>query len=164
MSIWALEQKQIELSDGRVWNTDSQCAVWDMNIPREGKFSTSFEDVVAFLRKYGKKWAFQGEKGQNSGYRHWQIKYSLHTKRCLSPLVDLLQSMKIYPCLKAGNVMISPTSINGKEKFSYVMKEDTPKTVLGLIRTIKILFQSLLLRSPVNGILGRGIILTFCLL
>lgn len=92
--------------------------VWD--------FTLKFEDQELKLLKDNlnnncKKWVFQKEKGE-SGYVHWQGRFSLKKKKSLSSLIALFSNYDHW-----HGVHFSPTSkeIALSNNFNYVMKDDS---------------------------------------
>ena len=59
-------------------------AVWDFTISMD---KVGSEDLVFWLKKFCKKYSFQGEKGAGpGGYEHWQGRISLKVKARKCPL------------------------------------------------------------------------------
>ena len=85
---------------------------WDITTPIN-QFENHM-DLVKLLHKHCKKWSFQKEKGDKTGYIHYQIRISLKTKQRLTGL------SKIFP-----KSHFSPTSNENKNNNFYVLKEDT---------------------------------------
>lgn len=69
------------------------------------------QDMKSFLNLHCKKWVFQQEKGDNTGYLHWQGRVSLKVKCRKGP--DLI------------GIRWSPTSNKCKDDDFYVMKPET---------------------------------------
>lgn len=74
---------------------------------------------MTWLKSNCKKACFQLEQG-DTGYRHWQGRFSLMKKRNKSPLMNLFTSLD----MKVPNYLEQTTTQNQKECF-YVMKADT---------------------------------------
>lgn len=70
------------------------------------------EEVQDWCETHCDKWAFQLEKGQKTGYMHWQLRVSLITKA------------RVPPKLSAG-ARYSPTSNENRNNFDYVTKDHT---------------------------------------
>lgn len=83
-------------------------AIWDFTISME--FVTK-EELRIWLKKFSKKYTFQGELGKLTGFKHWQGRVSLKVKSRKCPL--------------EYHVHWSVTSSNSMEDTFYVMKEDT---------------------------------------
>lgn len=77
---------------------------------------TSNEDPRDFLKEYCKKWVYQFELGEETGHRHYQIKMSLKDKK---------RNTELGKMTKHLGVRWSPSSNNGKQSFTYVMKDAT---------------------------------------
>lgn len=86
----------------------SQVSVWDFSTKA---LSHSVEDMKTFLREHCKKWVFQEEKGEMTGYMHYQGRASLKVKA------------RIAPWLK--DTQWSVTSNENRDNQFYVMKTDT---------------------------------------
>lgn len=71
-------------------------------------------DVMTWLKDYCKKWCFQEEQG-DTGYMHYQGRFSLVKKRRLTEIAKMIP----FP------MHLSPTSNAGSTEFCYVMKTDT---------------------------------------
>lgn len=94
----------------------SECAQWDFRINME---AVDKYKLCQYLQELGKKWLFQGEQG-DSGYKHWQGRISLWKKRTKRPLMRLFSEIGCpIPHY------LEPTSGQGNQGFSYVMKADT---------------------------------------
>lgn len=91
--------------------TTSACCVWDFTCPRD---IIDQKNLASWLRAQCKKFTFQGEIGE-SGYRHWQGRFSLKVKERKTTLVK-----KIIP-----GMHVSVTSDENKDNMFYVMKEET---------------------------------------
>lgn len=74
----------------------------------------SANDPRALLVKHGKQWAYQQERGEQTGSLHWQCRVSLQEK-CTEA-----RARTLFP-----SAHISPTSNANKGNRFYVMKEDT---------------------------------------
>lgn len=77
--------------------------------------SEQFNDEITIktaLNKYCKAWCFQLEEGSETGYKHFQGRFSLITKSRKGNIPGI-------------NARYSPTSSPSSTNFDYVMKEDT---------------------------------------
>lgn len=74
--------------------------------------------ITEWLKVKCKKWAFQLEKGKETGYIHWQCRFSLHVKE--RPIGVGAQFKRLG--LKSH---ITPTSKLAMNNVSYVVKTDT---------------------------------------
>lgn len=103
-------------------STVSNCAVWDATIDSS---KVTFEALKEFLPTIAKKWVFQLECG-DTGYLHYQMRFSLIKRRTLNPLLNLFESG-----IGHRPSHVRPTTVSECEKFrmkgeaSYVMKADT---------------------------------------
>ena len=62
----------------------SACYVYDFT----EKFGRSAEELIFSLKKLCKKWGFQREIGENTGYDHYQGRISLYKKLRLGELIN----------------------------------------------------------------------------
>lgn len=86
-----------------------QC-VYDFRI---SKSSIERDALKRILKTHCKKWCFQGEKGEQTGYEHWQ-------GRC-----SMKQKMRIEGVIKIIPGHISLTSKENRDNNFYVTKEET---------------------------------------
>ena len=77
--------------------------------------------LSAFLHKIAKKFTFQLEKGESTGYEHWQGRFSLWKKKQKPALMDLIKSMD-EPLF---NYLEPTTNKEHQRTAFYCMKEDT---------------------------------------
>lgn len=75
------------------------------------------EELMAWLILYCKKWVFQLEEG-DTGYRHWQGRFSLMKKRTKDTLMKLFKG-------KVPNYLKPTATENHLDEYFYAMKEDT---------------------------------------
>lgn len=73
--------------------------------------------LVPWLKKNAKKWAFQVEKGEETGYLHYQGRFSLFKKIRLSALINQVK-------LELPGIHLSCSSAAGAESL-YIFKEHT---------------------------------------
>lgn len=102
----------------------SQCAVWDF---RANEDSFNEVQLMDFFKQNTKKWTFQKEKA-DSGYIHWQGRFSLIKKRSKAKLMDLFEASQLKP----PNYLSPTATTNHKEEFFYAQKADT--RILGPFR------------------------------
>lgn len=95
--------------------TNGGAAVWDMTLKQE--YATK-EQLIKWLKANCKEATFQLERG-DTGYMHWQGRFSLLKKRCKNPLMNLFKSHGIEP------PYLSITSNENRNNNFYVLKEDT---------------------------------------
>lgn len=87
--------------------------VWDITIPAS---EVSVGDLTTKLKNHCKKWAFSKEKGEQTGYEHYQCRVSLKNKARLGGIKALFEIEKAH---------FSITSIQNRDNNFYVVKEDT---------------------------------------
>lgn len=95
----------------------SACVGYDITIPKE-KYETA-EMLMHMLFKWCKKWVFQIEKGEKTGYVHYQCRVHLMKKQTLQGVLA-----DIAPVV-GGNWSITSKSVHDGNKFNYVMKMQT---------------------------------------
>lgn len=92
--------------------TKSALATWDITIPKGVLTPELLKDD---LSRVARQWAFQLERGEETGYEHWQCRVALK-ERTRSPW-----KVTAFP-----GQHYTPTSTAGVgSKFSYVMKTET---------------------------------------
>jgi len=91
------------------------CAVWDF---RANVDLYTVDELLAFMRENTKKYSFQIEKG-DTGYVHYQGRFSLIKKRQKSSL------MKLFDDGKVPNYLEPTAKENHKQEFFYCLKKDT---------------------------------------
>ena len=86
------------------------CCSWDLTIPQT---EITQEDLSKLFKLHAKAWSFQLEKGNKTGYMHWQCRISLKGKE-----------RDAYGLIKLkGNY--TPTSKENMNNFFYVTKDHT---------------------------------------
>ncbi|QMW68665.1 replication-associated protein [Crucivirus-119] len=106
-----------------------QCYTYDMRLSQaksDGKSSYQKDEVGKLLQSIAKKFVFQLEKGEETGYVHFQIRASLHKKVTKFGLIKLIQD--ILKCdIKDVPQFIEPSlvDVHNKKNFNYVLKEQT---------------------------------------
>jgi len=93
--------------------SDHQLNFYDFTLKSEGTDRDAFH---AFLEGICKKYVYQLEAGELSGYEHYQGRISLHKKKRVGEVITQY---------KWPGIHWSPTSTQGTKTFSYVMKQDT---------------------------------------
>lgn len=78
------------------------------------------DEVIAMLKDWCKLWVFQLEKGEATGYIHWQCRVSLIKKKRLSAVLKLVKEGKLF-----GHWSPTSNKVHNGNNFNYVMKEDT---------------------------------------
>lgn len=92
----------------------SRCCVWDITVKAE---NVSEFDLITKFKTIAKKWVFQLEKGDDTGYLHFQGRISLHKKDVLTNVKKLFGDIKVH---------LSPTvKANAEKDPFYCMKEQT---------------------------------------
>nr|WAE42437.1 MAG: replication associated protein [Cressdnaviricota sp.] len=91
---------------------------YDFNI---GADKITKEALEKFLKTHCKHWVFQKEKGEETGYLHWQVRISLGVGRTLNQLIQLGKSENI------SEWHLSPTSLENRlpNNSFYVTKPET---------------------------------------
>lgn len=92
------------------------CAVWDFRANEDVFTSLTLQD---FFKANCKKWVFQKERG-DTGYIHWQGRFSLIKKRTPGPLLRLFDLINGRP-----NYLEPTATHNHQDEFFYALKEDT---------------------------------------
>lgn len=92
---------------------DSANAVWDFTIKRE---STDVDSLKEKCRRHCKKWTFQSEAGEETGYQHYQGRVSLKEKTRLTGIIKLFDPI-------VGH--FTATSKANRDNAFYVTKENT---------------------------------------
>ena len=92
--------------------------VWDLTL--KWKETTTDSEIIKALKSIAKKWGFQQEIGEKTGYRHYQIRMSLIKKTCKNRVIRLLDDTILQ------GAHVTPTS-NGTNNdiYYYVTKKDT---------------------------------------
>jgi hypothetical protein len=103
--------------------TDSEKVVVGFDLTIAEGPETPRQFVIEFLKGWAKKWVFQLEEGAENGYRHWQIRLHLFTKKRLQSLI--LQTKHLRPPGYQWTWSVTSAPTHEGSNFSYVMKEDT---------------------------------------
>lgn len=96
-----------------------QIALFDVTIPFDTK-EYEYRELASILNSIAKKWVFQLEKGDRTGYVHWQVRLSLHKKSSCAALLN-----DIVPILPGHWSVTSNEVHNSGNQFNYVMKVQT---------------------------------------
>lgn len=91
----------------------NQVCTWDFTIKHEGNDITRLKICLGNIAK---KWCFQIEKGEQTGYVHYQGRMSLKMKERLPGVVRLFQQAELT------DFHLSITSSMNKDNMFYVMK------------------------------------------
>lgn len=97
-------------------------AVFDFTLKADDDVETQRQNVVKVLKDYCKKWAFQLECS-DTGYRHFQGRFSLIKKRAVHVIQPLLRAEAGFENL-IGNAL-TPTCKENATNMFYVLKKDT---------------------------------------
>lgn len=84
-------------------------ACWDITLKYAGY---EFDQVKDWIKDVSKKWSFQHERGNETGFEHWQIRLSLNEKSRLPPGLF-------------ADAYATPTSKENMNNFNYVTKDHT---------------------------------------
>lgn len=87
--------------------------VWDITIPTKDIDKYSLMDK---FKEHCKKWIFSMEKGEKTGYEHFQCRISLKLKKRLNGVIDLFQVKSAHFSITSG--------LNHENDF-YIVKEET---------------------------------------
>lgn len=95
-----------------------QCCLFDVTIP--GDKYDEYRSLAKVLNTIFKKWVFQKEQGEQTGYIHWQVRGSLHKKTTHFALLrDVIPELSGHWSVTSNSVHQSGNS------FNYVMKVQT---------------------------------------
>lgn len=95
----------------------SPLAMYDLTAPASEYTTDQLKD---WCRTYCKRWCFQLEEGSETGYRHYQMRISLISKKRLSTMISWMSTTMRTVHVSATS---NPTYYAGNE--FYVMKVDT---------------------------------------
>ena len=76
--------------------------------------------IAGRLNEVFKKWVFQQERGEESGYLHWQIRGHLHKPTTAAACVS-----KFREILFGGRISVTSKGVHQGNNFNYMMKADT---------------------------------------
>lgn len=102
--------------DNNSKNSENPIWVFDITIKEE---TNAFDSVKKIFKDIAKKWAFQKEKGELTGYVHWQCRISLKQRKRLGEFRKLLFTKGLK------DFEPSCTSKENCDNDFYVLKEDT---------------------------------------
>jgi len=97
---------------------EGQIALFDCTV-KQDEF-TDYREVAEALRTIAKKWVFQLEQGEETGYRHWQLRLSLIKKTRFAAFAK-----EVMPILPGRWSPTSNTVHAAGNQFNYVLKEQT---------------------------------------
>lgn len=95
----------------------AQITGFDVTIPKNEYNSHS--ELGLALKEWCKSFVFQLEKGEKTGYEHWQCRVRLIKKKRLNEVIE-----QIAPTIK-GHWTATCKSVHKANSFNYVMKGDT---------------------------------------
>lgn len=100
--------------------TGNPCRTWDLTVSADG--SVAQEQLQRFYGDNCSKWIFQKERGEQTGYEHFQCRFTLKKKIRFTNLRERLQEE-----LGISGFHLTATSKNciRKDEDYYVTKEDT---------------------------------------
>nr|QCC62363.1 putative replication associated protein [Crucivirus sp.] len=94
-------------------NTKSALSVYDFTL---GSEFAEEDELKLWLKDNCKKWAFQLECGEDTGYVHWQGRFSLHVRLRQATLKNKMPWPEIH---------LSPTSTACRDNMFYVTKAES---------------------------------------
>lgn len=108
---------------GQGKDTSSPLSMFDLTVKASEDTVTQTKEILMFMRNHAKNWCFQLEKGDETGYLHYQCRLSLVSKKRLSTMITLCKNVEAF---KLG-CHITPTSnpVQRAGNNFYVMKTDT---------------------------------------
>jgi hypothetical protein len=92
--------------------------VWDFTLTNKNE--EDLNTLKAILISNCKNWAFQLEKGDQTGFIHWQGRLSLRKKKTQSSLISFFKNKEPF-----NLAHFSPTATDNSKSFNYVLKDDT---------------------------------------
>lgn len=97
---------------------DGQLQRFDITIPRHNY--KTWEELYHAMAEWCKKFAFQIEKGDTTGYEHWQCRVNLISKKtCAKLLTSAAEDI-------GGHWSVTSAGVHpGPKAFNYVLKKDT---------------------------------------
>ena len=84
------------------------------------KSTNDHYQVANVLKTVFKKWVFQREVGENTGYNHWQVRGHLWKATTLQCAIKKFGELTWH-----GRWSITTTGVHQANNFNYIMKEDT---------------------------------------
>ena len=84
------------------------------------KSTNDYKQVAHVLKQVFKKWCFQKEKGENTGYVHWQVRGHLWKATTIGGAVQKYGEMTW-----GGRWSITSKEVHLNNSFNYMMKVDT---------------------------------------
>lgn len=96
---------------------NDQKQVFDITCPLDQY--DDYRSLAEVLREIGKNWSFQHEKGEETGYEHWQIRVSLHKRTRFDAF-----ARDVMPKI-CGKWSLTSTPTTKGNQFDYVMKAQT---------------------------------------
>jgi len=96
----------------------NQICTYDFTIPVDKNPDRGI--LIKTLNEWAKKWVFQKEAGEDTGYVHWQGRLSLVKKRRLSEIIALMKEL-----IPGCHWSMTSKKVHEGQNFNYVMKADT---------------------------------------
>lgn len=94
-----------------------QVTGYDLTVPGD---ACSVPELASWLNSWAKKWVFQKERGEETGYVHYQVRLHLHVKRRLHEIVAATKDF-----CPTKHWSITSTNVHAGQNFNYVLKADT---------------------------------------
>ena len=92
--------------------------VWDFTLTNKDDEDVNI--LKDILISNCKNWAFQLEKGEETGFIHWQGRVSLRKKKTQSSLISFFKNKEPF-----NKARFSPTVTENSKSFNYVLKDET---------------------------------------
>ena len=92
--------------------------VWDFTLTNKNDEDVNILKNILFSNC--KNWALQLEKGEETGFIHWQGRFSLRKKKTLSSLISFFKTKEPF-----NMACFSPTVTENRKSFNYVLKDET---------------------------------------
>lgn len=102
---------------------NGQVVGWDITIPKD-KWE-DWKHLGKALNEWCKKWVFQLEKGEETGYEHWQVRVHLVQKKTQAGMLGLFKKEQGPIWDIGGRWSITSAGVHLNNGFNYVMKKDT---------------------------------------
>jgi len=97
---------------------EGQLATFDVTVPVA--HYDDYREIAALLQTVAKRWVFQKEQGEETGYVHWQIRLSLQKRTRWSSFAK-----EVMPVIDGKWSVTSSACVEKSNMFNYVMKVQT---------------------------------------
>ena len=97
----------------------TQVTGYDLTVPVKDDWGKN--EMMTFLVEWAKKWSFQEEIGSTTGYKHFQVRLSLFTKKRVGEIIAATK--ELLP--KGHHWSITCATVHQGQNFNYVMKADS---------------------------------------